>query len=252
MPWLPSHQELRDHQKTRKAAHLLGITPVEVIGHLHCLWWWALTYAPTGDLTDFDVTDLALGAEWEGDPDKFVRALVDCGTGDRSGFIDVGDRRALHDWGEYAGRQLLQAQAGERGNHVRWHEGRGRVEVDCPFCLPPESGATPTRIGGDIGGDSGRSHLVVKEEKAFSRARPLPSDWEPSEGHRRLAASLKVSLDVEAEQFKDHHRSKGSKFKDWDAAFRTWLRNAAKFRDERAPKNADNGSGFHAPNAAPA
>lgn len=252
MPWLPSYQELRDHPKTRKAAHLLGIERPQMIGHLHCLWWWALSYASDGSLEHFDVTDLALAAEWPGDPDKFVSALIDCGSGNRSGFVDR-DGMTLHDWPEYGGRYVQQSASGALGNHVRWHVRGERVDADCPLCVAPESGASPPGIGGDIGGESGPESIEKeKKEKAFSRARAVPADWQPSEAHQRLATSLRVNLSVEAEQFRDYHAAKGSTFKDWDAAFRTWLRNAAKFQAERAPKN-DNGSGFHAPSgAAPA
>ncbi len=37
----------------------------------------------------------------------------------------------------------------------------------------------------------------------------------------------------EAARFADHHDAKGNAFADWDAAFRTWMRNAVKFRGER-------------------
>lgn len=44
-----------------------------------------------------------------------------------------------------------------------------------------------------------------------------------------------VDLDAETEQFLDRHRSKGSVFKDWTAAWRTWMRNSIKFANERNP-----------------
>lgn len=34
--------------------------------------------------------------------------------------------------------------------------------------------------------------------------------------------------------FKDHHLSKGSKFKDWKAAWRTWMRNSVEFKSRSA------------------
>ena len=40
----------------------------------------------------------------------------------------------------------------------------------------------------------------------------------------------------EIEAFKDHHVAKDSRFLDWDAAFRTWLRNAKKFNRGSASK----------------
>lgn len=41
----------------------------------------------------------------------------------------------------------------------------------------------------------------------------------------------------EAERFRDHHASRGSRFRDWPAAWRTWTRNAMEFADKRgAPR----------------
>jgi hypothetical protein len=48
-----------------------------------------------------------------------------------------------------------------------------------------------------------------------------------------MAAQLELHLDRELEQFTDYHDAKGSAFKDWDASFRTWLRNAAKWGKSR-------------------
>jgi hypothetical protein len=42
-----------------------------------------------------------------------------------------------------------------------------------------------------------------------------------------------AEIDAELEPFKDYHLMKGSVFVDWDAAFRTWMRNARKFAAER-------------------
>jgi len=57
------------------------------------------------------------------------------------------------------------------------------------------------------------------------------SKYEPSEKIRETFASKYPGLDLESEleAFRDHHLSKGSSFKDWDAAFRTWARNASKW-----------------------
>jgi hypothetical protein len=43
--------------------------------------------------------------------------------------------------------------------------------------------------------------------------------------------------DDECDAFIDHHRAKGSLFVDIEAAFRTWLRNAARWRNNGKPLN---------------
>jgi uncharacterized protein YdaU (DUF1376 family) len=61
------------------------------------------------------------------------------------------------------------------------------------------------------------------------RAKQIPADFQPNDKHKELAQSLGVDLAKELEQFTDHHRAKGSTMLDWNAALRTWIRNAAKY-----------------------
>jgi hypothetical protein len=76
-------------------------------------------------------------------------------------------------------------------------------------------------------------------EKKKNNLCSLPADWVPNETHRDIAAKLPgILVSAEVENFKDHHTAKGSRFKDWDAAFRTWLRNAAKFAARRPPHDS--------------
>lgn len=61
------------------------------------------------------------------------------------------------------------------------------------------------------------------------RASTIPADFEPNETCISLAAELGVPLSQELPKFRDHHSAKGTTMKDWQAAFRTWLRNAKQF-----------------------
>lgn len=79
-----------------------------------------------------------------------------------------------------------------------------------------------------------RSTIVVgadapKPAKPASRATILPDDFQPNETVRQMAAELGLSLQAELAAFCDHHTAKGTTFRDWQAALRTWLRNASKF-----------------------
>lgn len=76
--------------------------------------------------------------------------------------------------------------------------------------------------------------LVVPQGKKPRRRPevPLPPDWVPSEKNLSDAAERKFSAmetEHEADRFRNHHTAKGSLFRDWDAAWRTWLGNARKF-----------------------
>ena len=97
MAWIKSEQALGSHPKLRLLAKELDITIPETIGHLHLMWWWAVDYAEDGDVTryrDF----IPFAAQFEGDPDKFIKALVNHGWLD-----EVDNKLIIHDWLEYTG-----------------------------------------------------------------------------------------------------------------------------------------------------
>lgn len=43
------------------------------------------------------------------------------------------------------------------------------------------------------------------------------------------------AMRIEFEKFRNHHMAKGNKFKDWDAAWRTWVLNGVKFSTAATP-----------------
>lgn len=92
-------------------------------------------------------------------------------------------------------------------------------------------------------GDTAQSEADIKtttKTKTTTRACVLPENFEPDQTASQLATETGVSIPVELAAFKDHHTANGSVFKDWQAAFRTWLRNAVKFgkRDQRGQPSA--------------
>jgi predicted transcriptional regulator len=85
-----------------------------------------------------------------------------------------------------------------------------------------------------------------KNENHLTKAKPKDADdYQPSEA---ILADFEqrypgIRLDVELEKFRDHHMAAGSNFKDWDRAFRKWLRQASEWskdaRSARAQQQAD-------------
>jgi hypothetical protein len=73
-------------------------------------------------------------------------------------------------------------------------------------------------------------------ESAPKRARKaeLAEGWKPSAQGLEYAKLMGIeNVEEERDRFVDHHRAKGSRFSDWDAAWRTWSRNARDFRERR-------------------
>ena len=84
---------------------MLSISIPEVIGHLHCFWWWALDYAQDGDLSKYDIHDIAEASLWTGDAETLFAALKE------TGFIRGEEATCfIHDWMDYAGRLIERRQ----------------------------------------------------------------------------------------------------------------------------------------------
>lgn len=98
MLYIESHVELRNHPKLLRLEGLLGVCKAQVIGHLHMLWWWALSYAVDGKLSNYDAKEIAIACGWTGDAQQLVDSLM------KSQWLDTGMR--IHDWKSYGGKVL--------------------------------------------------------------------------------------------------------------------------------------------------
>lgn len=253
MAWIESHQVLRDHPKVKRLARLLDCSVAATIGHLHCLWWWAMDYAEDGDTARYDALDIADACMWEGDPDQLVEALRGCGPGGTSGFLDG---TVLHDWDEYGGKLAAK----RRKDRVRKREARSTPDVqgtsdgqDTDVQRTSSGQASDVqrlseveeRRGEDSreeeSGDEQRKLSLVEPPKTKTKAKratQLPASWKPNEAHRELAAERSVDLDLAADKFRDHAAANERTLKDWDAGFRNWLRNERPSQSRGRPAHA--------------
>ena len=114
MAWIKSDESLSQHPKVDLLADKLGLHPAQIVGHLHYLWWWALSYADNGDLTRYE-TMVGKAAQYDGDNDEFINSMVTCGWLDRS-----KTKLTIHDWTEYHGALLeTRAKSSERKRKER-------------------------------------------------------------------------------------------------------------------------------------
>ena len=101
MAWIESHQALAQHPKTKRFARLAEISIPCAIGHLHLLWWWCMTYAEDGNLSKWEVSDIADAVHWDKNPSKLVESLID------AKFIDSSNEgMSIHDWADYTGKLM--------------------------------------------------------------------------------------------------------------------------------------------------
>lgn len=77
---------------------------------------------------------------------------------------------------------------------------------------------------------------ATKPAKRSSKRTRIPAGWEPDE---RLTAWTREKAPgiprAELDQFRDHHTARGSLMADWDAAWRTWVGNWARFAARGRP-----------------
>jgi hypothetical protein len=90
---------------------------------------------------------------------------------------------------------------------------------------------TPVSRGVDTDVHLTRTTELEPQNYISKKAQQLPPDWKPSPAFAEECAKKFPTLDIDAEVegFTDHHTAKGSTFKDFNAAFRNWCRNAVKF-----------------------
>jgi hypothetical protein len=171
--WIPSQVGIRDHPKTRRAARLLGVSRPTLIGHLHCLWWWVLDYAPDGDIDDFEPEDIADGAGWEGDADTFVDALLMSGSKGRAGFLErAGGRLLVHDWEDNQGAQFRARILAAQRKRAQRERDRDTEEGNTSGTESHDDHATVTQDGDNVTPERD----TVTEAGDLARAKDRPTD----------------------------------------------------------------------------
>jgi hypothetical protein len=119
MAWLELHQSLPTHRKTLMMADALDVKPVQIVGHLTCLWLWALDNAQDGVL-HVSPQMIARAAQWEDEAQPFTEALL------AAGFLEPDGH--IHDWDAYAGR-LIEGRRKSAERAKAWREQHGTRNV---------------------------------------------------------------------------------------------------------------------------
>ena len=108
---------------------------------------------------------------------------------------------------------------------------------------------TPSNPCGSIK-DKSKNGSPSEKKKKNNYLLPVPNDFQITERIERWATENSFTLpeiNAELPQFVDYHRAKGSTFKDWEAAFYTWMRNSRKFvrPDQKSTKPAIGSNEWH-------
>lgn len=191
MAWIESHDTLKDHPKTRRLRRLLGINLAQAIGHLHLLWWWAATYAQDGDLSHYDAIDIAEAADWDGDPEQFLSALIE------AGFVDQDDDGTrLHDWYDYAGK-LIELRARDA---ARKRAARKRTADGCPADVQRTSSGRDADVRRNHNHNHNHNH-TWDDDKSSSPDGPVEDDRPTAKGQiAELVEHYRQSCNAEPKQ----------------------------------------------------
>lgn len=231
----------RTHPKRVKLQKRLGAEAV--LAFLDLLLF-AGESKPDGALTGMTVEDISIAAQWSGDDEILVSALLEIGLLDR----DENGALCIHNWrkrNSYVANSASRSAASSRAAHIRWLKERGTTCTlkTCEHCAPhatrmrsarkrnapvpsPAPAPTPTPI--------------PKEDRR-ARATSKPKPFEVTAEMSSWAAETCPTVDIirETPKFLDHHEAKGSRFVSWEKAWQTWMRRAA----EWAPRNGNGSQG---------
>ncbi len=106
----------RSHRKRKRLHLLLGPGSTD---YLIDLWLSTAMNHPSGVLSGMDELDISLEAGWEGDSQKFVSALLECGFLDKT---ESGDY-CLHDWEDHQGYVVhadVRKEKARKAAQKRW------------------------------------------------------------------------------------------------------------------------------------
>jgi hypothetical protein len=234
--WIKLEKSLENDPRVMRMARLLcrnacalegsnaspSMAVTVVVGALARLWILADTHADCDDVLNLGAVEL----------DELVGVEGFCGLMPSDWLEEIDDTSVkLPGFQEHNGTEA-KAKAQNAKRQAR-HRDKGKS------VKAPESNASPLRGRNAVPlPDQDQTKTIpdhIKIEEGAKRAHQLPQGFAPTGSHKELAAELHVNLDNELAQFRDHHAAKGSLMKDWDAAFRTWLRNAAKFKSATKP-----------------
>jgi hypothetical protein len=209
--WIKIENELPDKPEVHAIAAKLNIDPDAVVGKLIRVWQWFDKHTVDGN---------ALGVSF---------ALVDRITG----VIGFGEAMMFSAWLEQKDKMLVMPHFDRHTSSSAKKRALTAKRV-ANFEQKTNAKANATTNAANVSGALPREEKNISItnviDKGANRAKKLPDDFLPNEWHIVYALQNKLNLEEQFAQFADYHKARGSTMKDWNAALRTWLRNATQYR----------------------
>jgi hypothetical protein len=152
-------------------------------------------------------------------------------------WIDEGTHYRIRSWDKWQDEHDAAAERRRKDRERKRQKRRESAEdvagtsADIPQDVSSASAECPALEGeGDVEGERTSSSRTRK------RATAAPDDFQVTDSMKawwRENCPLVTDPVAETRQFLDHARANGKVFKDWQAAWRTWMANAQKFAGQR-------------------
>jgi len=172
-----------------------------------------------------------------------LTANKDTGGPSRYRFVFDDSRAVVFESREYHERQpdgRVKREGGRSDDPLEGGRSEQRVTHPVATGYPPSSnGVTSDARHNSIELNTTQPTTDVPASPKPRRS-AVPDGYEPRPADVASAARAGLDFDgdgfgAETEQFVDHHRAKGSRMADWDAAWRTWMRSSYRKRPAAAP-----------------
>ena len=111
-----------NHHKTKRLKRALGS---DGIVSLVFLWLWVAENRPHGELRGMDETDIAVAAQWEGEPGIFISALCELKFLDRKRSLYL-----VHDWqanNPWASDAQARSDKARKAAKAKWEKRNGNI-----------------------------------------------------------------------------------------------------------------------------
>ena len=223
MAYIESHQSLPRHPKTMRAVELLKMDRHKFLGHINCMWLWALDYADIDGNLPPTVTaeTLAAGADLPRSmAERWSSALLRAGGDGRPGFVEwSGDHYILHDWYDFAGRLIdkrvsnRERMRAARVPHVQRTDDAQTTHVQGPGVFLSQ-GTVPNRTQPSPSTEhtplpptvTGGGEVFTKWEKEIGMLTPDIAEkvgWLIDEqGEARVTEAIKIAVEANARNFR--------------------------------------------------
>lgn len=190
--WIQVEDTIRDHDKIFKLSDTLGISDAHAIGLMVCLWVWASSNAPDGDLTSFPPRAIAAAAKWDKTGAKgagrFYDALLEVRLLER---LEDG-RIVIRNWDKHA--SLIMDYIDQQREKTNARVKRYRERKKSKKAAPESSGSVTRNVS--------QSHdCNVTDTLQNDDVTPIPYQTIPNHTNNTYnAATIPVSTDMSGQE----------------------------------------------------